>query len=525
MVHRDDSTRPQYRGLNADDVTETISRLAFLGAALLCSWKSPLAAAPPPKPRTLVHDVAQQGVRLRTWQVRARWRPKREPVVLHITCDAASGWPGVQIVPARPWNLTGYDRIAIDVHHRGAAAAKLILVANNPGSDGRKNCSAASRTIRPGEHVAMAVDLGMWHGKEQPFDRANVVSLELMFEHPTGAINVEVGRLRAVADDRRRLDELRITEAFQRLRRPLGRGINLTGLDAPREGAWGLRVEARYLQAIAKAGFDFVRLPVRWSAHTADRPPYRIDETFFRRIDRVVDQARRNNLSIILDVHHFDALLEDVKGQTPRFLAMWRQIGRRYADAPPTVLFELLNEPHEPMTADEWNELVAKGIGVIRERNAKRRIIVGPLPWNAPRGLANLRLPDDPYLIATVHYYAPFRFTHQGATWVGQDTRSWVGTRWGGTAKEREAIRSDLDMVLRWSLRTKRPMLIGEFGVINQADLASRARWARFMRREIEARKMGHAWWDFGGAFAVYDRASERWITPLAAALLGSRRP
>src|SRR5512146_2138590 len=49
----------------------------------------------------------------------------------------------------------------------------------------------------------------------------------------------------------------------------LRRGINFGNmLEAPKEGDWGLTVQEDYFDLVKEAGFDFVRLPVRWFAHT-----------------------------------------------------------------------------------------------------------------------------------------------------------------------------------------------------------------------------------------------------------------
>src|SRR5438477_12307598 len=75
----------------------------------------------------------------------------------------------------------------------------------------------------------------------------------------------------------------------------LGRGVNLgNALEAPKEGEWGVTLKAEYFKAIADAGFNTVRLPVKWSAHAGGEPPYAIDPKFFERIDWCVDQALAN---------------------------------------------------------------------------------------------------------------------------------------------------------------------------------------------------------------------------------------
>ena len=64
----------------------------------------------------------------------------------------------------------------------------------------------------------------------------------------------------------------------------LGRGINMgNALDAPNEGEWGFTLEEKYFQAAKDAGFNSVRIPVRWSAHALAEPPYTIDPNFYEK--------------------------------------------------------------------------------------------------------------------------------------------------------------------------------------------------------------------------------------------------
>src|SRR5664279_4735088 len=70
------------------------------------------------------------------------------------------------------------------------------------------------------------------------------------------------------------------------------RGINVGNrLDAPHEGDWGPVLHATDFSYIARRGFDHIRLPVYFSGHAADTPPYTIDETFFQRVDWAIDNA------------------------------------------------------------------------------------------------------------------------------------------------------------------------------------------------------------------------------------------
>ena len=140
----------------------------------------------------------------------------------------------------------------------------------------------------------------------------------------------------------------------------LKRGVNMGNmLEAPNEGEWGLFVKEEYFDLIKQAGFDFVRLPVRWFAHTTyvgyddGDTSYKIDPEFFARVDEVVGWALERDLAIIIDFHHFDELMAEPNLE--QFLFIWEQIAEHYKDYPPQVMFELLNEPNGKLTAPLWN--------------------------------------------------------------------------------------------------------------------------------------------------------------------------
>ncbi len=446
----------------------------------------------------------------------------------HVQVEQVGGYPGIAITKKHGrWRLREGDRVVAKVANRGAQPAKIVLVVGNRNSDGRSGCSASSAVIGAGEAGTVSLELGTWHGRPATaFDPRQVTGIRILVERPEAPLSFDVGAIEIVQVDRRRFDELAGSPVFRRLQRPFGRGINLgNALDAPREGAWGFRLEAWHFEAIAKAGFDFVRIPIRWSAHTKTSPPYTIDPRFAERVDWAIEQATKHGLAALINVHHFDEIMERPQQERARFLAIWKQLAERYRHAPDSVSFELLNEPHGKMSAEFWNGLLSETITRIRRSHPGRTIVVGPVRYNNIQALESLRVPRDPHIVVTVHYYNPFRFTHQGASWVGGDARSWLGTRWTGTDEEREAVRRALDAALRWAVQHDFPLLLGEFGAIAKADLPSRAAWTRCVAEESWKRKMGYAYWAFDAGFDAYDRQSGKWHGPIVDALVpGGRR-
>jgi endoglucanase len=303
----------------------------------------------------------------------------------------------------------------------------------------------------------------------------------------------------------------------------ISRGINLGNwLEAPEPGEWGVTIEPRHFSAIREAGFDSVRIPVRFSAHASPNPPYALDPVFMELVDEAIQQGLQNGLQVILDFHHYDEIMEAPQEHTDRFLAIWQQLAERYREAPDNLYFELLNEPHGSMDNLRWNELLAKAIEEIRVSNPERWIIVGGIDFNHIRSLDGLVLPDDERIIATFHFYEPFEFTHQGAPWVA-NAAQWSGVQWTGKEEEKQAIEIVLDEAVEWSRRHGIPLTMGEFGAITKADESSRRSWSAFMADQARQRGIAWVYWDICGEFRAMDCETGIWDQPLLEALMATR--
>lgn len=335
--------------------------------------------------------------------------------------------------------------------------------------------------------------------------------------------------------------------------RRLGRGVNLgNALEAPKEGEWGMVLQKEYFRLIAQAGFDTIRVPIRWSAHALEAPPYTVDENFFQRVDWVIENGLANGLNVVINMHHYEEIFQRPDEHVERFLAIWGQIATRYKDKPDTVYFEPLNEPHAGLTRDKWARLLGDTILAIRRIDNRHTLIVAGADWGGYRGLANLRLleGEDNY-VCTFHFYDPMLFTHQGATWSGSGYQT-LGVTWPGppatpVTVDPEAakvgstltwlrqyntlpvetnpagykmIRDAFDRAAQVGEKLSCVLWLGEFGAFEKADMQSRINWTAFVREEAEARGMSWAYWEFGSGFGVYDRAAERWHQGLLKALI-----
>jgi endoglucanase len=332
------------------------------------------------------------------------------------------------------------------------------------------------------------------------------------------------------------------------------RGTNLGNyLEAPPGQNWGASYAESDFEHIRAEGFDHVRLPIAWHHYTGPAPDYQLAPEIFAKADFLVNTARKHRLNVIVNIHHFDSFTSDPAAQRDKFHAIWSQLADHYASLPAAVAFELLNEPKDAATTPVLNPIYAEAIRQIRRTNPERTIFVGPSRWNQASELALLQLPDnDENLIATVHCYEPFLFTHQGAGWTGPDTRvtgiqfpgpparplelpvslrvstrvrDWIHayntTAGSANPSSSKAFLGPIQTAREWSAYFGRPVHMGEFGAYIGADSVSRARFYGAFRAALDDAGIGWAMWDWKAGSRYWDGQSDQPAPGMRQALFG----
>ena len=94
------------------------------------------------------------------------------------------------------------------------------------------------------------------------------------------------------------------------------KGINLGNtLEPPDEGGWNNGpAQEHYFDLYRDAGFDVVRIPVRWDGHTDYDPPYHVDTRWMDRVEEVVDWGLERDLFIVINAHHESWIKENYIG-------------------------------------------------------------------------------------------------------------------------------------------------------------------------------------------------------------------
>lgn len=323
----------------------------------------------------------------------------------------------------------------------------------------------------------------------------------------------------------------------------MGLGMNLSYLDnwwlgtkAKNYGDFVKPAEAANRQKmfaeIAKAGFQTVRIPINFGAWASYEKPYRWEnEDGLKTADRFVKWAADNNLNAVIDLHHveFDGSVKNAAA-TDRIVWLWREIAARYKNTDPEkVFFELRNEPHE-IAAEEWRNQAEAIIRAVRRIAPAHTLIVGFHDWNSRRALIDSKPFEDENIIYTFHYYDPFIFTHQGATWAGEglpDLKNvpfpavpgdqlaipasakgkWVEKQIAAYPEDsrKEKMLADLTAARDWAEKNKVPIFLGEFGSFTKyAAPADRCRHAETVYAILGKLKIPNAWWEWDGGFNMF---------------------
>lgn len=285
-------------------------------------------------------------------------------------------------------------------------------------------------------------------------------------------------------------------------------------LEATNEGDWGPAITDRDFTDIARAGFETVRVPVRFAGHAGASAPYTIDPAFLARVDHVVTAARKAGLRVILDLHNYKELMADPAGNTARFTALWRQVAEHFRGFDDKVWFELLNEPNDKLDDTALTGVITPALAAVRESNPTRKVVIGGQKWSGIDSLATVPLPNDPNLVYTFHYYEPFAFTHQGAHWVSPPQP--LGRTYPA-AGDADMLARDVAKARAFMARTGQPLFMGEYGAYEVIPLDQRAAWTKAIHDAYAAAGIDGCVWGYANTFPI--RVKGVWQAPILRAI------
>lgn len=278
------------------------------------------------------------------------------------------------------------------------------------------------------------------------------------------------------------------------------KGINLGNThEPPQEAGWNNpKAQEYYFDLYKDAGFQCIRIPVRWDYYTGKTAPYKIDDYWLNRIEQVAEWGLSRGFFIVINTHHDDWIKSSyTEVNKARFDSIWSQIATRFQNKTDRLIFEIINEPHGLSKAQN-DDLHARVLSIIRKTNPTRLVIFQGHNWGGSDELITAAIPKDSFLIGSFHSYDPYLFGLEGqGTW--------------GSASDYSQLENKFKKVSDWSVANKIPVFLGEFGSLKKCEFNSRM---RHYRAYVElAQKYGFASmaWDDGGDFRIMERQQKAW--------------
>ena len=284
---------------------------------------------------------------------------------------------------------------------------------------------------------------------------------------------------------------------------------------------------------IKSLGSDVIRLPVNLHGMTTGTSEHFLDPLFLFFLDQAIDWAEELNINLILDNHSFDPAVNTDPNVEQILIPVWQQLSERYKNRSKLIFYEVLNEPHG-ISDLVWNTIQQNVINEIRKIDSVHTIIVGPAGWNSFHNLEFMPEYSDTNLIYTFHFYDPFIFTHQGASWTNPSMTelgnvpfpynatsmptlptslkgSWIENSFNnyqidGTVQK---VKELIDIAVDFKTQRNVNLFCGEFGVYKpKSKNEDRVLWYEEIRKYFEEKEIAWTSWDYQGGFGLFEEES-----------------
>jgi|GEM_PF-1956557 len=272
------------------------------------------------------------------------------------------------------------------------------------------------------------------------------------------------------------------------------------------------------IQNVRNAGFDTIRIPVTWYKATNGPPNWTINTDWMTRVQRTVDWAYDEGMTVILNTHHEELIFANWLGDSRRadsqnfITRVWTQIATRFNNGySERLIFEGLNEPRVRGHAQEWqggsaehrenvNRLNQAFVDAVRATGGNNRYRILMVPTYAAsadaRAFPGFTIPTDPTagpqrIAMSIHAYLPNNFAGVGS---GPLVHTF------GSAGRTE-ITNMMNRVMNEANTRNVPVVFGEWGAVSRSDPAheaTRREYSRVYALEAASRRAAHIWWDNG---------------------------
>ncbi|MEM6807163.1 MAG: glycoside hydrolase family 5 protein [Bacteroidota bacterium] len=297
----------------------------------------------------------------------------------------------------------------------------------------------------------------------------------------------------------------------------LGNSFDVTSRD---KTFWGNPLPNKsIIDVVRTMGFKTLRIPITWGFNQSAAAPYTIENNYLAVVKKVVDYGFSNGMHVIINVHHDNEwskpIATEAEEAKARLSSLWTQVSEYFKAYNDSLIFETLNEPRLEGSPEEWSGGTTEGRSFINDfhkaavdairasggNNAKRHIMIPT--WAASTvqaAMDELVIPnDDPKVIISLHTYFPWPF-------AGEANRGW------GSDQDKADLEAEFDRIRqKWIVDEGRPVILGEWGSVEENPLNTRQEYAAFYAKEAAERDLLTIVWDDGGRFRLLNRRALSW--------------
>lgn len=277
------------------------------------------------------------------------------------------------------------------------------------------------------------------------------------------------------------------------------------------------------LVTLKKEGFNAIR--ISFDAYNHINELGIIDDLWLNRLKEIVDYCIELDIYCLVDIiETYGLYVDDLNDEIIKlYISLLTQVANIFKEYNEKLLFSPFNEIRNKK--GEWNTnniedlknmnyLYQIFVDTIRStggNNKERNLILTTYAAGISEAIINnFKIPNDitkNHLLIECHNYQPVRFTFNEINLGNTDFL----TEWGSYQDKKE-MRHTFKTLNKFIKKTKLPLIIGEFGVVERIELNEKIEYLKYYLKNAKKYNIGLFIFDDSYDFAIINRKTNKFI-------------
>ena len=249
------------------------------------------------------------------------------------------------------------------------------------------------------------------------------------------------------------------------------------------ETEWGNpKTTKAMIRSVSEAGFNAIRIPVRWVNHVTDTSDMSVDATWLARVREVVDWCLEEGMYVIINTHHEEWLdrnpyYSKQEENNRKLYALCTSIASCFRDYGEKLVFAGTNETtvnwsapnvEQQAVQNSYNQTFVDAVRATGGKNYYRNLVVQTFACSPYHGLSGFAIPKDKVegrLSVEFHYYDPYDYCGNCTYYYWGDAYKDKGKILVGSTET--TISRLFDRIWNTWAKEGLGVVIGEYGVSN----------------------------------------------------------